>query len=111
MAPTTVRRGRALPLNQWSFLAATYDGSTLKLYLNGTQIDSQAVSGSITTTTNPLRIGGDWAAEMFTGLIDNVRIYNGALSQAAIQSDMNTSLSCGKMPCRRSAQRPRRTEP
>src|SRR5262249_31907131 len=48
--------------------------------------------GGITTTSDPLTIGGDWAKEMFTGLIDNARIYNQALSQSAINSDMNSAV-------------------
>jgi hypothetical protein len=76
----------------WTFLAATYDGSTLKMYVNGTLVGSQHVGGSITTTSNPLRIGGDWSGEMFTGLIDNVRIYNVPLSQSQISAEMNTAV-------------------
>ena len=85
--------GSALPLNTWTFLSATYDGSTLKMYVNGTQVGSTKITGSIFTTSDPLRIGGDWDSEMFTGLIDNVRIYNTALTQAQIQSDMNTPVT------------------
>jgi hypothetical protein len=90
--------GSALPLNTWSFLTATYDGTTLRTYVNGTQVASKAVSGNIVTTSNPLRIGGDWSAEMFTGLIDNVRIYNKALTAAQIQTDMGTAVGGGGSP-------------
>ncbi|HEY7313483.1 MAG TPA: Ig-like domain-containing protein, partial [Gemmataceae bacterium] len=85
-----VQGSSVLPLNTWTFLAATYDGNTLKMYVNGNLVGSQTLRGSITTTSDPLHIGGDWSGEMFTGLIDNVRIYNTALSQSAIKSDMNT---------------------
>ena len=48
----------------------------------------------MTVTTNPLRIGGTTAlAQYFAGLIDEVRIYNRALSQAEIQTDMNTPIA------------------
>src|SRR5262249_40289295 len=84
----------ALSLNKWVFMASTYDGSTLRTYVNGNQVGSQKISrkGGITTTSDPLTIGGDWAKEMFTGLIDNARIYNQALSQSAINSDMNSAV-------------------
>src|SRR5271165_3240826 len=85
--------GSALPLNTWTFLSATYNGSTLTTYVNGTPVGSTKITGSIYTTSDPLRIGGDWDSEMFTGLIDNVRIYNTALTQAQIQSDMNTPVT------------------
>ena len=79
-----------LSLNTWSFLASTFNGHTLSMYVNGTLVGSKSVAGSMATTTNPLRIGGDWADAMFTGLIDNVRIYNTVLTQSQIQTDMNT---------------------
>ena len=44
-----------LATNSWSYLAATYDGATLRLYVNGTLAASQATSGAITSSTNPLR--------------------------------------------------------
>src|SRR5271166_6453297 len=85
--------GSALPLNTWTFLSATYNGSTLTTYVNGTPVGSTSITGSIYTTSDPLRIGGDWDSEMFTGLIDNVRIYNTALTQSQIQTDMTTPVT------------------
>jgi hypothetical protein len=82
--------GSALTLNQWAFLSVTFDGTTLRTYLNGTQISSRSVSGKIATTSDPLTIGGDWDNEMFSGLIDNIRIYNVALTASQIQTDMTT---------------------
>jgi hypothetical protein len=49
----------ALPLNSWSHLATTYDGTTLRLYINGALVNSEAVSGDIITSAMPLRIGGN----------------------------------------------------
>src|SRR5579884_2826435 len=86
-----------LPLNTWTFLTGTYDGATMKLYVNGTLVASKSKSGTITTTTDPLHIGGDWDSEMFTGIIDNVRIYNTALTQSQIQTDMSTAISAQPM--------------
>src|SRR5262249_50236266 len=79
-------------LNTWTHLAATYDGSALRYYVNGTLTDSQNHTGQINTSTGALRIGGNsvWG-EDFKGLIDEVRIYNRALSAAEIQADMNTA--------------------
>jgi hypothetical protein len=77
--------------NTWAFLTETYDGSTLKLYVNGTLVASTPHSGAISTSTNPLQIGGDSLyGQYFAGLIDNVRIYNGALTAAQIQTDEAT---------------------
>jgi len=81
----------ALRRNGWSYFAGTYDGVTLKIYVDGTLVSSQAVAGAIRTSTGPVRIGGNsvWG-EYFQGRIDEVRIYNRALSPAEIQTDMNT---------------------
>jgi outer membrane protein assembly factor BamB len=81
----------ALATKTWSFLTETYDGSTVRLYVNGTQVASTAHTGAIATSSNPLQIGGDSIyGQYFAGLIDNVRVYNTALSAVQIQSDMNT---------------------
>jgi hypothetical protein len=81
-----------LTLNTWVHLAATYDGASMKMYVNGTLIRSVSKTGTITEVDAPLKIGGDWSGEMFTGVIDEVRVYNTALTQAQVQSDMNTPL-------------------
>ncbi len=80
--------GSHLPTNTWTHLAATYDGSTQKLYVNGVLVGSRSQTGAIALSSGALRIGGNslWG-EYFTGYIDEVRIYNRALSQAEIASD------------------------
>jgi hypothetical protein len=84
----------ALTANTWAHLAATYDGATMQLYVNGVQVASRAQTGAIATSTNPLQIGGDSLyGQYFAGRIDEVRIYNRALSVAEIQSDMNTPVA------------------
>jgi Concanavalin A-like lectin/glucanases superfamily/Viral BACON domain len=84
----------ATPLNAWTHLAATYDGANLKLYVNGVQAVSQALTGSIKASTGALRIGGNssWG-EYFAGAIDEVRVYKRALSAAEIQTDMTTPVN------------------
>ncbi|HVX63177.1 MAG TPA: LamG-like jellyroll fold domain-containing protein, partial [Pirellulales bacterium] len=89
----------ALPTNAWSFLTETYDGANLLLYVNGVQVASQPLSGSLATSTDQLQIGGDSLyGQYFQGLIDNVRIYNAALTAAEIQADMNTPIAAGGPP-------------
>ena len=76
----------------WTHVAATYDGNVLALYVNGIQAAQLVIAGSITTSTSPLRIGGNtiWG-EWFNGLIDEVRVYNRALTATEIQADMNAA--------------------
>ena len=87
-------------LNTWCHVAMTYDGATLKLYVNGVLDGSMPVSGPIITTTQPVRIGGGsppgtnpWYSP---GLIDEVEIFNRALSGAEIQSIYDAG-SAGKI--------------
>jgi hypothetical protein len=78
-----------LPVNTWSHLAVTYDGSVMRLYVNGVQVGTQTIAGPIATSTGALTIGGNtvWG-EFFTGRVDDLRVYNRARSQAEVQSDM-----------------------
>ena len=83
----------ALAVNTWTHLALTYDGANLRLYVNGTQASSAARTGTIATSTNALQIGGDSLfGQRFAGLIDDVRVYNNALTAAQITTDMNTAV-------------------
>jgi hypothetical protein len=81
-----------LPLDTWTHLALTYDAQTLKLYVNGALAGSKTQTGAVPASTGVLRMGGNgiWP-EWFSGRIDNVRIYNRALSQAELQADMQTA--------------------
>jgi hypothetical protein len=89
-----VRGTTRVPPNAWTHLAVTYDGSALHLYVNGTLVNTRARSGEIATSNGVLRIGGTAIREQFfSGRIDEVRIYNRALTAAEIQSDMNTPVS------------------
>ena len=83
----------ANPVDAWTHLALTYDGSALRMYVNGTLASSRPTTGTVQSTSNPLSIGGNLPyGEYFQGLIDEVRVYNRALSQTDIQTDMNTAV-------------------
>ena len=88
-----------LPLNTWTHLAATYDGAVQRLYVNGTEVANRAQTGSIVTSLNPLQIGGDSLyGQYFSGMIDEIRVYNVALNAAGIQADMATPLGSTTSP-------------
>ena len=82
--PARVFGPAALPTGTWTHLALTYNGSTLRLYLDGDQVSASAQSGTLASSSAPLEIGGDGIyGQYFQGLIDEVRVYNVARSQAA----------------------------
>src|SRR5262249_2328017 len=49
----------AVTTNTWTHVAGTYDGTTIRFYVNGVQASSRAQTGAIAVSTNPLQIGGD----------------------------------------------------
>jgi hypothetical protein len=87
------RATQTLAAGVWTHLAMTYDSSRLRIYVNGDQAVSVQVSGAIPGSTGALRLGGNavWG-EWFSGSIDEVRVYDRALSAAELQSDMSTPI-------------------
>ena len=86
----------SLAANTWAHLALTYDGAVLRLYVNGVQVSSVSQTGNLLTSNNPLQIGGDSIfGQYFAGTIDEVRVYNTALTQSQIQADMATPVGGG----------------
>ncbi|MFM1793860.1 MAG: hypothetical protein RL642_245, partial [Bacteroidota bacterium] len=81
-------------INSWLHAAATYDGNTMKLYLGGILMNSFQVIGSISNNTDSLLIGTNAAkTQFFKGQLDEVRIWNRALSECEIQQNMGCQLA------------------
>lgn len=76
-----------VPTGTWTNLALTFDGTNMRLYINGALIDTEA-TGTPISSEEPLYIGcaKNWS-DGFTGKIDNARIYPRALSAAELKSD------------------------
>jgi len=65
------------PQTEWTHLAGTYDGNTIRFFYNGTIYRSKTVSGTITSTNDTWHIGGNPSRNSyFWGDIDEVRISN-----------------------------------
>jgi PKD repeat protein len=87
---TTATGTSSLPTYTWSHLASTNDGDRIRLYVDGIEVASSALNGVLSAYPGPVSIGGNsiWG-EYFSGLIDEVRIYNRALSASEVQQDMS----------------------
>jgi hypothetical protein len=80
--------GQDLPLNTWTHLAGTFDGSTYRFYINGTLAGTG--TGTLGPANNaPLLIGKSGTCENFVGLIDEVELFSRALSASEIQAIYN----------------------
>jgi hypothetical protein len=82
--------------NSWYHITGTYDGNFLKIYINGTLDNSLKISSAINKTNEPLIIGWRYNGtygDHFSGLIDELRIYNRALSETEIQQLYENTMS------------------
>lgn len=76
-----VRGPELLPLDTWTHLVATYDGSKMRLYVNGLLVKDKDETCVPFNSSGPLSIGIDGFGNFaLGGLIDNARVYNEALS-------------------------------
>jgi len=80
-----VSPAQAINLGAWQHLATTFDGSDLRLFINGVEVASTPFTGTITQEMSPLWIGQRFDPRfLYAGLIDEVRIYDTALSSSEI---------------------------
>ena len=75
--------------NKWHYVLLTYNGTSLRLYIDGKQVSTKNTNGAIPDITGdqPLRIGANSLNEdkFFTGEIDEVRIWNDGLTDAELE--------------------------
>jgi hypothetical protein len=91
---TSVTSSENMPLNKWTHIAATYNGSSLNVYVNGTLTGTVANTSGLPTGTDAWYFGkASSGSNLFPGTMDEIRIWNVARSQSDINSNKNTVIS------------------
>jgi hypothetical protein len=85
-----VTAGANLALDTWYFLASVFDdaSNTFTIYVNGTPVLSEAETAAMVANNQNLVFGQSHVGERWNGVIDDLRIYDHALTRAEIQTDM-----------------------
>jgi hypothetical protein len=89
---------KPIPLNEWTHCSCTYDGKLLKVYLNGEEAGTKEVPDFLQEYDYSLAIGAKITYSgkrqaLFHGSIDEVSIWNVALTQTTIQEWLNKPLT------------------
>ncbi|EKE15915.1 MAG: PKD protein [uncultured bacterium] len=80
-------------IGEWYYLTGLYDGSEVKIYVNGVLAGSTPATGSIGTDTSDIRIGYDVnGVSYFSGQVDELAIYDRALSASEIGAHYNAGI-------------------
>lgn len=84
------RDNGAILANTWVHLASTWDGTTIRHYVNGKETNNASYSVPIYVSNAPLTLGvnSNYNSTAFQGVLDNVRLYNHALSAQEVQDSM-----------------------
>jgi len=87
-AQKSVNGTTTIPLNTWTFVAGTYDGSTMKVYVNGNLDGSVSKTGPIDTNNMVLSMGrSGYNTNYYKGSIDEIKIWNRALTDSEIKKE------------------------
>jgi hypothetical protein len=90
---------RTIPAYTWVHVAGTYDGSALRIYVNGVLDASRPVTGTTCANSEPLAVGAKnrtvtgVTEAYFDGRLDDVRVYGRALSAAEIKTVRTSALT------------------
>ncbi len=88
-----------ISLNTWYRVVGIWDGNTMRIYLNNVSWNTKLVSGTMGNTRNHVLIGINPSKNRyFNGTIDEVMIYNYALSTEEIADDYASGIASGEIP-------------
>jgi hypothetical protein len=95
---STVDYAAGLPVGVWSYVTATYDGTTMRLYVNGSQVGSRETSSPLLAQDGPTEIGAGAGghAGFFSGDIDEVALYSRAIIRSHVSAHRAAATSA---PC------------
>lgn len=91
-----VQSTSSIPTNEWIHVVGTYDGSNVKIYINGSLENTKSYTQTPATTDQPLVIGrwyGNFNGSYTDGQIDQVRIYSKSLSSTEVTQLYNEDSS------------------
>ncbi|MGC6455159.1 MAG: FAD-dependent oxidoreductase [Coraliomargaritaceae bacterium] len=79
---------------QWRYFAATFDGETMKLYINGKLATEKSLGENrvISTSTSPVYIGSVRKRNQLTGTVDEIRVAASVLSEEAIAETFRSGM-------------------
>jgi len=83
----SLRVDNVLTTGKWMHIAGTYDGTTMKLYLNGKLLKTATPAGGLYPPTGDFKFSAS-GAEAFNGKMDEVSVWNYARAEADIREDM-----------------------
>ena len=89
--PSSLQSAATLTLNTWYYVVASYDGTTAKLYVNGSLDSTLAITATPTQTTDPLNIGRRADGYYNNAVLDEVAIYSSALTATQVGSHWTAS--------------------
>ncbi|MBI2592368.1 laminin G domain-containing protein, partial [Candidatus Saccharibacteria bacterium] len=94
----TVDSNYVVPLRTWTYVSGVYDGSKMHVYINGKEYGTPQSQTSVFSGSAPFAIGarhgsGATTDTHFNGMIDEVKVYNYALSPSEVKLDMNQGKS------------------
>ncbi|MBI2595346.1 four helix bundle protein [Candidatus Daviesbacteria bacterium] len=79
----------AISTSTWAHVVGTYDGKEVRIFVNGVLEESSSTTTSVVNDTNALRIGSTSGGFNFQGRVDEVRVYNRAISPAEVSQLYN----------------------